>query len=330
MLIGHEWVLEFLRRTLPAGRVHHAYLLTGPAHIGKLTTAFAMAQVLMCPERRGCGACRHCSLVQRRIHPDLRMLQLPADRKNIPIKDVHEFMQGIALKPLEAERKVYVVDSADMLAEDGANAFLKTLEEPPPAVTLILTATDPARLLPTVVSRCQRISLRPVSTLAIQQHLVEALGIESTKAEMVGRASHGLPGWAILAAGDDDLLNQREARASELARLLGASRLERLSYADELAERWGGHSDQVVSTLEIWIDTWRDMARGEAGWTPSPPVPPPAPAPVLRAASSSSHARDGLLATLGALDALRANAHPRLTLENLVLFWPRVGETERG
>src|SRR5438132_1022175 len=105
-VIGHDWILDFLRRAVADRRAHHAYLLTGPTHIGKLTTAMAMAQVLLCDHETGCGVCRSCGLVNRGVHTDLRVLQLPAERKTIPIKDVHEFIQGLALKPLEGARKV--------------------------------------------------------------------------------------------------------------------------------------------------------------------------------------------------------------------------------
>jgi DNA polymerase III subunit delta' len=284
----------------------------------------------MCTEGTGCGDCRHCTLVARQAHSDLKLLQLPADRRNIPIKDVHEFMLGIALKPLEAPRKVYIVDQADMLQEDGANALLKTLEEPPAAVTLILTATDPARLLPTIVSRCQRIALRPVATRDISSHLQDELGLPEDRAESLARASHGMPGWAILAATTPELADTREARASDLLRLLRSSRLDRLKYADELAERWSGHNEEVIGTLEIWVDTWRDLARAAAGLGPSLTREALDSGSAAGANVDVATARGGVRATLDAVEALRANAHPRLTLENLLLFWPALPFLNRG
>src|SRR2546429_631167 len=101
-LIGHGWVLDLVRRSIVAGHGAHALLLTGQPHVGKFTTALAMAGVLLCEEARGCGSCRHCRLVARRAHPDLRILEIPPDRRSIPIKDVHDFLQGVALRPLEA------------------------------------------------------------------------------------------------------------------------------------------------------------------------------------------------------------------------------------
>lgn len=322
-LIGHEWVVAFLRRAVAEGHAHHAYLLTGPTHIGKLATAMAMARLLLCGSNTACGNCRHCGLAERNAHPDLRVLQLPADRKTIPIRDVHEFSQGIALKPLEAARKVYIIDSADLLSEDGANALLKTLEEPPPAVTLMLTATDPARLLPTIVSRCQRIALRPVPAEAIAAHLVEVKGLERRAADSIARTSHGRPGWAVLAAADPKLTQERAQRIAELIGLLGNSPLERLKYADALAERWSSQADEVTSTLEVWVDAWRDVMRVQTGLDVDASVESTKSLVAAGEALSASEVTGALASTVDTLEALRANAHPRLALEALLLLWPR-------
>lgn len=281
-----------------------------------------MAQVLLCPEGSGCGECRACRLTERRSHPDLRILQLPADRRNIPIRDVHDFIQGMSLRPLEADRKVYIVDGADLLWEDGANAFLKTLEEPPPAVNLILTAGDPARLLPTIVSRCHRIALRPVGVEPLAEHLAERAGVDSESARAIAEASNGLPGWAVAAAEDPALMAARTERQRDVGHLVRADRLERLRYADALAERWSGHNDEVLDVLDTWIDTWRAVARPEAAsGTKTAPN-----AAFLRAGLSTppgaATAMEAARLTLDALEALKANAHPKLTLETLLLSWP--------
>ena len=202
-------MLDYLERALPAGATAHAYLLTGPPQVGKFTTALAIARLMLCPTPPACGVCRHCRLAQRRSHPDLRVLERPADRRTIPLRDVHDFMQGLALKPMEAERKVYIVRGAEDLAEEGANALLKTIEEPPPAVTLLLTASSATALLPTIVSRCQVAALRPVPPAEIAAYLAESLGLEADRAETIARVSKGRPGWAILAAQNSDLLDER-------------------------------------------------------------------------------------------------------------------------
>src|SRR5438552_18775772 len=104
-LVGHGWVPDLISRSIEAGRLSHAYLLAGLPHIGKLTTAVATARLLLCAEGTACGVCRHCRLVSLFSHPDLRVLEIPPHRRNIPVRDVHDFLHGIALRPLEAERK---------------------------------------------------------------------------------------------------------------------------------------------------------------------------------------------------------------------------------
>ena len=231
----------------------------------------------------------------------------------------------MALRPLEAARKVYIIRGAENLAEEGANALLKTLEEPPPAVTIVLTALDPARLLPTIVSRCQLLALHPAPTDEITHHLVATLGLETSRAEAVARVSGGRPGWAVLAAEDDSLTQEHDEHVDELLSLLKASRLERISAADALGERWGGHADEVRETLEVWTDVWHDVLmtqRRLGGRIRNQGA-------VDRISSvaddlSESETRRALASTLDVADALERNAHPRLALEAYALFLPRV------
>jgi DNA polymerase-3 subunit delta' len=324
VLLGHGWALELLRRSLATGRLAHAFLLTGQPHVGKFTTALAMAGVLLCAEGRGCGECRHCRLVTRRSHPDMRVLELPSERRNIPIKDVHEFMQGMALRPLEAERKVYVIRDADDLAEDGANALLKTLEEPPASVTIILTAPDPGALLETIVSRCQLLKLRPAPPDEIAAYLTVAHGVDPARAETIARASGGRPGWAILAAEHPELMEGRRQRATELLTLLGASRLDRLQAADALAGRWSGHADEVREVLEVWTDVWRDVLVAQEGLADRLHAPD-LHDEIARVARDlpPDAVRSALEATIHTADALERNANPRLALEGYTLLLPR-------
>ena len=324
-LVGHGWALDLLARSIERGRPSHAYLITGLPHVGKFSVALAMAQQLLCAAVPACGHCRHCSLATRRVHPDLRVLELPPERRNIPLRDVHEFMQGIALRPLEATRKVYVVRGAEDLAEEGANALLKTLEEPPPAVTIILTAPDPAGLLPTVVSRCQRIALHPVPPSEIAAHLVGRYEIDDDRADAIARASGGRPGWAILAAQHPGLMDERQTHARQLLDLLGADRLQRLQAADSLADRWTAHQDEVRGVLEAWTDVWRDALFVQEGVDDR--VRSSELLPELRhtvSQLSAAGVQHALAFTLETADSLERNAHPRLALEAYTLLLPRL------
>jgi DNA polymerase-3 subunit delta' len=234
-------------------------------------------------------------------------------------------MHGMALRPLEATRKVYIIRGAEDLAEEGANALLKTLEEPPPAVTILLTAPDPSALLPTILSRCQVVGLHPVSATDIAEHLVSERGVDTVRAREIARASGGRPGWAILAAEDGALADARDEQAEQLIALLVASRLERISAADALAERWSGHSDEVRQALQTWSELWHDILLAQAGLADRIENIR-LETQILSAANGLSEAdvQRGLASTLELGDALERNAHPRLALEAYTLFLPRL------
>jgi DNA polymerase-3 subunit delta' len=237
----------------------------------------------------------------------------------------------MALRPLEAARKVYIIRGAEDLAEEGANALLKTLEEPPPAVSLILTAPDPAALLPTIVSRCQLLRLHPVAAREIADHLISALAVDAGRAEQIAAASGGRPGWAVLAAQDEALAEGRDERATELLRLLDASRLERISVGDALAERWTGHADEVRDALETWTEVWHDVLMAQSGLEDR--IRNLSLADEIRSVAvhlSDAAVRRALAATLEAADALDRNAHPRLALEAYTLFLPRLSRVGEG
>jgi DNA polymerase-3 subunit delta' len=323
-IVGHEWVLSLLVRSLAAGSVSHAHLLVGAPHIGKFATALAMAQLLLCEHGTRCTTCHHCDLTARRAHPDLRVLEIPPERKVIPVAEVHEFLRGIALRPLEAERKIYVIRGADDLAEEGANALLKTIEEPPPSVTIILTAPEAAAVLPTIVSRCQVVRLRPVAHGEIAAYLTSRFAVAPDRADAIARASRGRPGWAIRAAQDPELIDDRVSRARDLLAMLGAGRLERIARADALAERWSGHADEVRDALDAWMDLWRDVLLIQHGTDDRiANVGLAAEVHDLARALAPERVRQALAATFATAHALERNAHVRLALETYALRLPR-------
>jgi DNA polymerase-3 subunit delta' len=222
---GHDDLVEGFRRVMQRGRLAHAYLFAGPAGVGKRLFAVELARALLCEARPeseldACGSCASCQLVHAGTHPDLFLAGKPADSMNLPIEVVRELSRNLALKPARGGRKIAVLDDADDLNDPpsnhaAANAFLKTLEEPPPRSVLILVGTQPDLQLPTILSRAQRIRFRPLPAELVDE-VLRARGVkdQGTRQRLV-RLAGGSPGTA-LALADAELWKFREALVAGL------------------------------------------------------------------------------------------------------------------
>ena len=188
-VLGQNDAVQTLTTALTAGRTPHAYLFTGPAGVGKKTTARAWAKALLCasPSATGipCGACSACKKVDAHSHPDLlcidfefqaALLKEPPDKqKSLKIATVREMERLLRLKPLEGRVKVAVLTPADLVGDDASHALLKILEEPPPGTHIVLISDEAGSLLATIRSRCQRVRFRPlalevVSDIVAREH----------------------------------------------------------------------------------------------------------------------------------------------------------------
>jgi DNA polymerase III subunit delta' len=280
-LIGHEDALAWLRRALQTDRLAHAYLITGPRSVGKRTFALEIAQALNCqaPDvaERPDHTCQHCRLIQRGVHPDVRVVRRAPERRMIsmrpsaaggPAREYSDnvfFIQSDAqLKPVMGRAKVYVIVNAEELAEDAGNRLLKTIEEPPPFVVFLLTAVERGGVLPTIASRCQEIRLRPAPRATLAAALV-ASGTAPERAEQLAALAGGRQGWAVSAARESTLFEQQQTYARQLVDALGGSRLERLLRARALAERWATRPEVVRETLRVWMSWWRDVMLVQLG-----------------------------------------------------------------
>ena len=250
------------------GRQAHAYLLAGPPHVGKMTLALDLAQSVNCLQGPGapCGQCVQCTRIALGQHADVRILALAQgdsggpSRTVIGIADVKEILRQVHLNPFEGTSSVIIIDSAELMSEEAANALLKTLEEPPPQVLILLLTADEESMLPTIRSRCRRLVLLPLAKDEMVDKLVAEHQASPQEAEMLSRLSRGCLGWAINALEDEG--GTREQREEELARLMETCRsgLEtRFSYAGELASLFYRDRDAVKQSLYLWLRWWRDL-----------------------------------------------------------------------
>ncbi len=255
-----------------ASTLRHAYLLTGPRHIGKTTLGRIFAQSLLCEEQENspCGQCRACRLVAHGNHPDFRLLQ-PLDKNGqvdridgmLRVEQATDLIREVTLRPLEGRYRFFLIQDAHTANDSFANKVLKTLEEPPDHVILCLTAEDRSLLLPTIVSRCQVLALRPLDPGIVQNALTERWGAPQEEANLLARISNGRLGWAVADLDNREFLNRRLQELEQLWKLVKADRVDRLAFAEQLAANRDNR--RIFGLLEQWTVWWRDVLLVQSG-----------------------------------------------------------------
>lgn len=336
-MIGQPKAVELLRRSLESERLAHAYLFVAPPHVGKTTLAINLAQTLNCEQgERPCGQCRSCRRIAAGNHADVQVIaRLPAAdsgslKKEIGIGQIRELQRAAGLQPYEGKHRVFIIDGAEHLNEESANCLLKTLEEPPAKVLLILLAVNDSRLLPTIVSRCHRVELSPLSAPIIEQALIEHWQVELGKAKTLSRLCSGGIGWAVSASIEERPLQERSLRLTELLGLATASLEQRFTFAARLAAQFNKSRDSVEEMLGLWLEWWRDLLLVKercAQFITN-----------VDHEMTLHHRAEGYSLTeiRGFIEAIRAalrqlgqNANPRLVLEVLMLSIPNKKTAEK-
>jgi DNA polymerase III subunit delta' len=209
-IVGQRMAVSMLKRSLEQG-ASHAYLFSGPPGAGKSEAAVAFAAGLACADG-GCGECGTCRRVLDGVHPDVEIV---APEGNVIRKEeITEINMHAVYRPYEARAKVYILLEAESFNEQAANAFLKTLEEPPGHVHFLLVTDRPEKMMPTVVSRCQSVVFSPVPVPLLTTDLQERYGLDESQAALLARVSGG------------NLSHARELATSEAARRQRAGLLD--------------------------------------------------------------------------------------------------------
>jgi DNA polymerase-3 subunit gamma/tau len=181
-VVGQKHIVQTLQNALKTQRMSHAYLFCGPRGTGKTTVAKLVAKSVNClnPEKAPCNECEHCRTIQNGIHPDV--IEIDAASNN-GVDEIRDLIEKVKYAPIQAKYKVYIVDEVHMLSQGAFNALLKTLEEPPSHVIFILATTEPHKVLPTIISRCQRYDFVRVNRKDIQMRIEEVLKQEKIEYE---------------------------------------------------------------------------------------------------------------------------------------------------
>ncbi|MDD6932338.1 MAG: DNA polymerase III subunit delta' [Eubacteriales bacterium] len=251
-------------RSVKAGRIAHAFLLSGPHGTGKRTCANYLTQTILCASPQApCGQCPACKKVLAGLHPDVHVVG--EEEKSISVDTIRALRDQLALRPFEADRHIALIPRADRMTAQAQNALLKTLEEPAGGNVFFLLTDQPGAMLPTIVSRCRRLRFSPVSVEACAEILAEK-GVEPGRARLAAACAQGAVGRALEIAGDEDYLPLREKALSSLKALSGgkAGVARAISFLGE-GKSAAARAPEWLEILEVVA---RDLMARENGGTP--------------------------------------------------------------
>ncbi len=255
-IVGHNWALDLLGSAITADNMPQSLLITGMPQLGKTTLARTLAMTLTCTaDEKPCGHCSSCKRFESGNHPDVNILDDDDDNATLKIEQIRNLQHDLSLRPHSGKYKIAVISNFERTSIGAANAILKTLEEPPKHVILILTAQSLNQLLPTIVSRCQILTLRPVKSNVIAQMLQNRYQVPESDARRLSRLAQGKPGWAINALRDETLLSQRQQWLEDLVNLLQKGFATRLGYTQTFLK----NHPSPDAALNLWLSWWRDV-----------------------------------------------------------------------
>lgn len=350
LTIGNRAAITLLNGAIKQQRISHAYLFTGPSRVGKRTLALDFARALNCnaldraapdwDELRPdppCGQCSACERIAKSNFADVQIITSSTQSSKDPdaraaqrrvmigIDLIKDLQSDAILEPYEGRVKVFIIDEANRMSQDAANALLKTLEEPPGSVHIILTAPSVESVPETIASRCHLVRMRSVPYDVIASALIDRHRVQHAEAHTLAKMSMGAPGWAIAALGDPSLLDARKQSASRIIDIIKSDLPDRFDYAFEMTREF--HRDRVSALEEIarWLEILRDIAMLQNDLNQH--IVFGDRIDELTDLAKQLTARDLAQATSAAQktrDALMSNAYPQLAFDGMMLKVPNV------
>ncbi len=316
-----EDAIALLDRSIQQGRLAHAWLLTGPAGVGGLALAREFAKALLCDAEQGrpCDECRQCQRVDSGHHADVMVISATGTG-SIGIEAARDLQAAANLQPYEASGRVIIIDDADTLTREAANALLKVLEEPHPNVTLILVTANDEAILDTIRSRCQIVPLRPIPFDQVAEALREN-GADDDDANRLAKLSGGRLEYALSLLADTAPLDARRAALDEILAVRGEPVADRLRRAGRMGDDFYADRQRLLGRLEAWASIWRDALVVAAG-SPEDVTDSESLERVREIGVTLKEAQSALTETLFTAQALRQNANARLALESYLLSLP--------
>ena len=254
-IYGHEKRIEAIRKTIAQKRIGHAYLFSGISAVGKKALAKEFIKAVNCDNpdtlNDACDQCVSCGKISKEIHSDIFFVE--AEGQFIRINAIREMQERARCKPLEAKRRAFIIDEADKMNDQAANALLKMLEEPTSSNMLILVTARPYSLPQTIISRCLHIRFNPLPYETVTRFLVERMDMDAQKAKLLAALSGGSIGNAM-DLNNEDIISYRE----ELMKIFSATRRDNLFSLLNFASFLGQGKKEIRQGLSMLNTFFRD------------------------------------------------------------------------
>ncbi|MBS6645404.1 MAG: DNA polymerase III subunit delta' [Clostridiaceae bacterium] len=256
-ILGHDMIKEHFKKAIEAHKVSHAYILTGEAGMGRKSLANAFAMTLLCEKGKSepCMECHACKQVMTGNHPDL--VYVTHEKPNsIGVDDIREQINDtIMIRPYSSYYKIYIVDDAEKMTAQAQNALLKTMEEPPSYAVILLLTTNQEAFLPTILSRCVQLKLKPLQDYVVKQYLTESVGIPQAEADVYAAFARGNLGKAIHLAESEDFRVMYDDVLYLLKNIKKMDISELLDYIKKLKE----DNQDIYECLDLMQLWYRDV-----------------------------------------------------------------------
>ncbi|MBQ6834341.1 MAG: DNA polymerase III subunit delta' [Lachnospiraceae bacterium] len=256
-ILGNDMIKEHFKKAIENNKISHAYILTGEEGTGRKSIANAFSMALLCEKggKEPCMVCHSCKQVLSGNHPDL--IYVKHEKPNsIGVDDIREQINDtIMIRPYSSYYKIYIVDEAEKMTVQAQNALLKTMEEPPSYAVIILITTNQEAFLPTILSRCVQLKLKPLKDFTVKSYLSEHLGVPEKEAEICAAFARGNLGKAIHLASSDEF---KELYQKVMMMVKNISTMDIVSLLDHIREMKEQNFDMedVLDLLQLW---YRDV-----------------------------------------------------------------------
>lgn len=258
MIIGHQKQWQFLKKSAESGKLPHGLLFYGENQLGKKTLAIEFVKFLNCQSvERPCQICRNCQDIQKGVYPDFILVESDLSREQIQISQMRNLIEKLSLRPYSAFFKIAIIDKAHLMSREAQSCFLKFLEEPKGNVILILVTEYPRLLLPTILSRIQKLRFFPVKSTEIESYLLSQ-GIPKEKTKYLLSFSFGKPGQVLDFLLDPQKLNNQKKYISDLVKISNSDLAFRFQYAKSLVGKKAEGEDSR-EILDVWLRYFRNI-----------------------------------------------------------------------